>query len=346
MNNSDKLERILQFGHELDRNTEIPEIEKIAGLYPRGFLSIFAAPPGTGKSWFMQYISCRLSRGGNILNGLVPNSKPLKSVILAGETGKDLLIRRLQSTCWAHTPKNIKVYDCIELQREDLNLMLNTQEGRLAFLTICEKEQPDIIFIDTLISFHTADESKQGEMTSIYSFLLKSAMTFNCAIVLNHHTRKRSTKNPAAKMTQDDVIGSSVAVRLSNCVYISEQIHDELSDDEGMPTVIVHNVKNWDKRIPDFSYKFITDEATGKIDFAINWGFTEETQKWSLRERVKNLIASYDEGASITAEIVANELGTSKDNARRYLNEFTDKGLLERFYLMGVLTWNVKAQNA
>lgn len=342
MNNSD-INRILSFGRELDRNADLPDIEKIAGLYPRGFLSLYAAPSGTGKTWFMQYLACRLSRGGNILNGLVPKSKALKSVILAGETGKYLLDKRLQATCWAYDKSKIKVYDCLELQREDIPIMLNTQEGRTTFITICANEQPDVLFIDTLISFHTVDESKQGEMTSIYGFLLKCAKTFDCAIVLNHHTRKRSTKNLSTRLTQDDVIGSNVGVRLSNCVYVAEQIRDEVTEDEGMPTVTIRNVKNWDKRIPDFSYKFITDEATGRLDFAIDWGLTAEIERWSLRERVINLVNSYEAGATLTIEAVSNELETSKDNARRYLNELAERGKLERISVLGNTAWRVKS---
>lgn len=339
--NFDKLARVLSFGHELDRNADLPDIEKIAGLYPRGFLSLYAAPAGTGKTWFMQYLACRLSCGGNILNGLVPKSKPMKSIILAGETGKYLLDKRLQSTCWAYDKKRIKVYDCLELQREDIDIMLNSQEGRMTFITICANEKPDIIFIDTLISFHTADESKQGEMTSIYGFLLKSAKTFDCAIVLNHHTRKRSTKNLTSRMTQDDVIGSNVGVRLSGCVYIAEQIQDEMTEDEGMPKITVRNVKNWEKRIPDFSYKFITDEATGRLDYAIEWGLTHEAANWSLRERINNFISSYEPGASLSVATVANELNTSQENARKYLDELVQKGKLTRQKVLNATMWKV-----
>lgn len=333
--------RVLTFGRELDREAVIPDIEKVAGLYPRGFLSIYAAPAGTGKTWLMQYLACRISCGGNILNGMTTNAKPHHVVILAGETGKYMLDKRLQSTCWAYNKKRIKVYDCIELQREEIPIMLNTQEGRMTFITICANEKPDIIFIDTLISFHTADESKQGEMTSIYSFLLKSAKTFDCAIVLNHHTRKRNTKTPNARMTQDDVIGSNVGIRLASSVFVAEQYHDETQDDEGMPKIIVHNVKNWDKRIPDFSYKFITDEATGRLDFEIDLGITEDGQNWSLRERVRNFISTYEIGASINTGIIATELKTSEENARRYLDELVQRGKLERHKVLNATMWRV-----
>lgn len=335
------LKKVTTFSHELDRDAELPDIEKIAGLYPRGFLSIFAAPAGTGKTWFMQYIACRLSCGGNILAGLVAKSRRLKTVILAGETGRYLLDKRLQATCWAYEKTRIHVYDAIELQREEIPIMLNTTEGRASLIAILDHEKPDVVFIDTLISFHTADESKQGEMTGIYTFLLRTAMEFNCAIVLNHHTRKRSTKNPTARLTQDDIIGSNSAVRLANCAYVAEQIVDEVTDDEGMPSIRVHNVKNWDKRIPDFSYKFITDEATGKLDFAIDWGSTAQTEEWSLRDRVKNLAESYEAGAMITADDVARELVTSKDSARKYLDELAKRGKLERCKLMNATVWRV-----
>lgn len=337
----DTLARISSFGHELDRDAEIPDVENIAGLYPRGFLSLYASQAGTGKTWFMQYIACRLSVGGNILAGLVPKSKKYKSVILAGETGKYLLDRRLKATCWAYDKKRIHIYDAIELQREEIPVMLNTQEGKTTLIAILNHEKPDCLFIDTLISFHTADESKQGEMTDIYTFLLKTAKAFNCAIIVNHHTRKRSTKNPTAKITQDDVIGSNVGVRLANCVYVAEQTIDNVQDDEGMPTIRVHNTKNWDKRIPDFSYKFITDEASGLLDFAINWGTTEETQAWSLRERVSRFINNLETGAFIKPDDIASALVTSKDSARKYLDELVSKKKLERVKLMNSITWKV-----
>ena len=116
---------------------------------------------------------------------------------------------------------------------------------------------------------------------------------------------------------------------------------DETTEDEGMPRITVRNVKNWDKRIPDFSYKFITDEATGRLDFAVEWGLTEEAATWSLRERVNNLVSSYEKGASISASTVATELKTSTENARRYLDELVEKGKLARQKVLNATVWRV-----
>lgn len=340
----DKLRRVSEYGRELDREAELPEVEMIAGLYPRGYLSVMAAQAGTGKTWLMQYLACRLSCGGNILAGLVARSKKQKVVILAGETGKYLLDKRLQATCWAYEKQRIKVYDAIELQRDEIPIMINTPEGKATFIAIVEAENPDIVYFDTLISFHTADESKQSEMTATMSFLLKCAKEFNCAIVLNHHLRKRSPKAQAqkgnAKPTQDDIIGSGVIVRLASCAYVAYQHNDDMTENEGMPTVIVSNVKTWLKRTPDFAYSFINDEPTGRLDFAIDWAFTSANNgEWSLRERVKEYVNSHEAGTIITLPELASSLVASADSVRKYLDNMTQKGILTRKKLVNGTVW-------
>ena len=338
----DALKRVGEFGHELDRYAELPDVEMIGGLYPRGYLSVLAAQAGTGKTWFMQYLSCKLSCGGNILAGLVARSKKMKIVIFAGETGKFLLDKRLQATCWAYDKKRIKIYDALELQREEIPVMLNTDEGKATFLAILEAEKPDLVFFDTLISFHTADESKQSEMTNIITFLLRTASVFNCAIVLNHHIRKRSQKVLAQNFIPglDDIIGSGVIGRLASCAYVVYQAPDPTGEREGMPTVIVSNPKSWLKKTPDFAYQFVDDEVSGLLDFAIDWSYTSANNgEWSIRERVKNLVNDHEAGAMITLEETAISLVASKDSVRKYLDDLTKKGILERRKILTGTVW-------
>lgn len=344
---SDALSRILDIGRNLDRDAYTPAIEYIAGLYPRGSLSIVAAQAGTGKTWFMQYIAYRLSVGGNILAGLVPKSKRYKTLIFAGETGIDLLNLRMKATCWEPNKEYIRVYDAVKMQINDIPIMLNTTEGKETFIALLDAEQPDLVFFDTLISFHTADESKQSEVTGMYTYLLKMAHAFNCAIVLNHHTRKRSQKNPIARQTQDDIIGSNAAVRLAAQAFILSNARDLSNipeEDEGMPTIRVDNVKHWGKRLPSFAYQFITDEATGKLDFSIDWSYSgAENSEWSTRDRVQKLIESLDAGSILTVDTVTSNLVISDDSARKYLNEYEKRQLLAKIKLpTGAVAWKVK----
>jgi len=261
--NTQNVARLTQFGKKLDKDSNIPDIEKIAGMFPRGFYSIVASMAGTGKTWLMQYLACQLSRGGEILDGL-SNESARKVLIFSGETGSELLTLRLKKTAWTLDQDRIKVYSSLEMATAGINCWLNTDEGQATIFSIVAMEQPDIVFFDTLISFHTADESKQGEMTTIYIWLARLARAFKCAVVCNHHTRKRPAQDSKRKFTQEDVIGSSAGVRLAANVFVISS--EEKADGTFINTV--DNVKSWDKKTPTFSYEFINTQQG--IDFKIN----------------------------------------------------------------------------
>lgn len=340
----DRLKLLLASGEDLYRDDVTPDTERIAGLFPRGYISVIASMPGAGKTWLMQYLACQLSVGGKILDGVVAKSPKYKTLILAGETGKKMLDKRLAKTNWEYEPKNIRVYEAIKWAKMNIPYMLNTREGQETIGTIVELERPSILWLDTFISFHTADESKVAEMTAIYQYLLRMANYYDLAIVLNHHTRKKPSSNRGDKpvYTQDDVIGSSAGIRLANAVYIIsvEQF------DAGKSIQTVKNVKAWDKKVPPFSYEFIEDEE-GNLDFKINFDTEGNNIFWSARERLKTYIGSLASGAIITPQDAGMYLHMKVDIVRTYLEEFsagkgiTKKKLLDKITLMGKNAYRV-----
>lgn len=260
---NNKIAQVIKFSTKLDKARKVDDIEKIAGMFPRSFYSIVASMAGTGKTWLMQYIACQLSLGGEILNGL-SNEHARKVLIFSGETGSDLLTLRLQKTAWTVDPERVKVYSALEMATAGINCWINTPDGQDTILSIVAIERPDIIFFDTLISFHTADESKQGEMTALYVWLARLARAFKCAIVCNHHTRKRPAQDSKRKFTQEDVIGSSAGVRLAANVFV---VTSQETNSGGFINT-VDNVKSWDKKTPTFTYELINTPSG--LDFQIN----------------------------------------------------------------------------
>ena len=332
----EEAKKILAFGREINRENNIAEIEKIAGMFPRGHISIVASMAGTGKTWFTEYVACQLSIGGKVLGGLVPRSKKMKSVIMAGETGTELLNYRLAQTPWQYDSTRIRAYNAVEMVMNNVPCMINTPEGQRTITTIFAVEKPDIVFFDTLISFHSADESKQAEMTNIYMFLLKLASVFNCAVVVNHHTRKRPANFVGKRYTQDDIIGSSVGARLCASAYI---IMAEENGD-GTSKMTVYNPKSWLKKTPEFEYKFVTTEE-GLTDFTISFQITNKNLLWSIRERLANLIKSLEAGAVLKTADVAKELDASTENLRYYMEEATKRGILRKSKLAGETVYTV-----
>lgn len=342
----DRLNMLLSSGEEMFRDDVTPDIERIAGLFPRGYISVVASMAGAGKTWLMQYLACKLSIGGNILDGVVARSPKYKSLILAGETGKKLLDKRLAKTNWEYEPRNIKVYEAQKLTKLGIKYMLNTPEGQENIAAIVNTERPTVLWVDTFLSFHTVDESKMAEMNALFQFLLRMAGFYNLAIVLNHHTRKKpnSTTGEKHRYTQDDVIGSSTVARLSNAVFIISV--EDLGGGRTVQTVT--NVKNWDKKVPPFTYEFIeTDE--GYTDFKIGFDTEGNNIVWSTKTRLRDYIASMAEGTILTIPEICAFLHIHQDTARLYLEEYAKKKeghptrntLLEKITFMGKVAYRV-----
>ena len=330
----EKLARVRSHGVSIDRERETRKIERIAGMFPRGFLSIVASQAGTGKTWLMQYIASQLSVGGTILKGMA-RCKPYKSVIMSGETGSELLDIRQKATCWKYNKDNMRVYSAVNLALDNIDVMLNTEAGRETAIAIVHQEQPDVVFYDTLISWHTLDESKQGEMTAIFMFLLRMAKSFNCAVVVNHHTRKRPANMAGKKYTQEDVIGSSAGVRLANAVYLITS--EELL--YGKSKMTVQNVKAWDKKIPNFSYEFIDDPETGLIDFKLSFDTdgTGANLSWAVEDKLLRYIDELETGAMFSANDISGNIGANVDYVRSVLDRIMKRtGKISTRKILGV----------
>ena len=338
----DRLNLLLQAREELYRDDVTPDIEKVAGLFPKGYVSIVASMAGAGKTWLMEYLSCQLSIGGKILDGIVAKSKPQKTLIFAGETGKKLLDKRLAKTNWSYQPENIIIYEAMKWAKLGVPYMMNTPAGQETIAAVAETERPAIIWFDTFLSFHTVDESDMANMNALFQFLLRMASFYDLAIVLNHHTRKKPSRAKGEKheYTQDDVIGSSTTARLANSIYIISV--EDL--DAGRSKQTVKNVKAWDKKIPPFTYEFIeTDD--GYTDFKIGFDTEGNNVMWSLRERLKEYISSMARGAIIQVADVSAYLKMNTDTVRMYLEDYTRgtgaKKLLDKATFMGKSAYRV-----
>ena len=102
-----------------DTSTQVTHTEFIGGLFPRGYVSVIVAPPGTGKSLAVQKIFTDLSNGGKFLVGskgdetscFKDNEPQRKCIILCGELGEQGL-RERASTFYLHPKQqNVVVLD-------------------------------------------------------------------------------------------------------------------------------------------------------------------------------------------------------------------------------------------
>lgn len=289
----------------------------IGGLFPRGYVSIVASKSGVGKTWLALRLTCDFSTGGSILDGLVTNAAPQRVLFFAGETGQELLNERYSMTDWQAEEDNIAIYSQFDFIAAGRPINLADTISRQTVQTIVEEEIPDVIFIDTLLSFHSADENASKDVAMIMNFLQFLAKKYACAVVVMHHMRKASSGKQT--LTQDEVIGSSALNRLAGVIFMIDRKDDNFQEN------IVVNVKNWNETVPPFSYRIIN--SGGRVSLPIN--LMVEPNR-AIRYRLQTFIQAMDYERKYTAADISSALHLNNSMLRYYLDEFVNTGVLFR----------------
>ena len=317
-------DNIVSLVNKLDPNTQLEAQEFIGNMFPRKFVSAIVAPSGTGKTMFMQKTVSDLSLGGSILDGFSDEEPPRKSLIFAGEAGYELLIRRGASTKWPINPDNVLIVDQYKFESNDISVMLDTPDGWDNIKRTVDIYKPDIVFFDTFSSFHDKDENKASDMKPIIKKLADLARDYNLALVLVHHSRKRTAKERTLSLNQDDVIGSSIFNRLVSLIIGIEP----MKEDE--KTLLVRPLKTWFSTFMPFTYKLsegfyggtvmqidLAPEGVNNSKIAV-WNYLQDTFKPGEWFSLNNIVIS-----EITPAV-------SIWQVKRILSDFVKNGKLKK----------------
>ena len=241
-----------------DTSTPIPKTELIGGLFPRGYVSLLVAPPGTGKSLAIQKIFTDLSNGGNFLQHytkedceqeyrcFAKNEPARKCIILAGELGERGLRERAQEFKFEHKPENVEVFDQVKYDEAGFSFTIDSKEGQ-ACLEHIAMSKPDILFIDSFSAFFDGKENDNSEVRNAFRFLCTLARRYDIALVVSHHSRKRLSSEQDKPLTLDDVIGGNAITRFVHTVIALEY-------DKKREIRCFTCLKSWSKKFKPFGY--------------------------------------------------------------------------------------------
>ncbi|MBQ8692524.1 MAG: AAA family ATPase [Synergistaceae bacterium] len=327
---------INDFYIEFGERKNVKQIEMIGGLFPRGKISALIAPPGTGKTWFILYLSMYFSRGGGLEEPLLsrfPINRPYKSMILSGEGGYDELIGRSDNTGWRYDRQYLGVVDLNELIENDVLLSLTQEQGRRNLERLIDKRQPDIIFLDSLMAFSDYDENKSREMGELMKYLMQTARINDIAIVPVHHTRKRKLNERKTAQDMDEMIGSNMMQRYTRRIIglqpKGQMIVEEVTGEE---PVIVRDLKNnLTKKFKPFTFCITTDEDTNKLDmefeFEPDLTFKAPDKKSEILHYIQE---NYAEGDDRFTRAELEQVFTAKSTLQKALKELVEAGKLGR----------------
>lgn len=187
----------------------------IENLFARDFISIFFGEPGCGKTWLLLYISLIVSMGGKLWNNLTVDKA--KVMLFEGDTPISMIKERLNKLKMPLDDDYFKYISRYEADEANIDLNLSKEQGRANLELFIKDFMPDIVFIDTLISFIN-DESNAENIKVVVDNLRLLAKRYHCHIVIIHHSRKRDKGELRSSLDQSDVIGSSVITRLASIV--------------------------------------------------------------------------------------------------------------------------------
>ena len=240
---------------KFDTSTPIPKTELIGGLFPRGYVSLMVAPPGTGKSLAIQKTFTDLSNGGEFLGGFAHDEPARKCIILAGELGERGLRERAQEFDFKHNPENVEVFDQAKYDEAGFSFIIDSPEGR-ACLEHIAMSKPDILFIDSFSAFFDGKENDNSEVRNAFRFLCTLARRYDIALVISHHSRKRLSSEQDKPLTLDDVIGGNAITR-----FVHTVIALEYEKKLGLKRFTC--LKSWSKKFKPFGY-YIRYNLSGK----------------------------------------------------------------------------------
>lgn len=176
------------FGALDDTPPPAPETFWQDGVLFRGARMLVAGPPKIGKSTLVIQLAIAAATGGNLLGQSF--TRPLRVLWVQAEIHKAFLHQRLHRlTADLVGEERAALRErFIMTGRCDLDLLDGPSYDLLS--QAIGDQDPDLLIIDPIINFSSADENDNAEMRKLLRLVDALGARHDCAIILVHHTRK------------------------------------------------------------------------------------------------------------------------------------------------------------
>lgn len=183
---------------------DLPEVEWFwENWIPKGYLSIFAATPGAGKSYVALDLCYRCINSLPAPDGQAFNASD-KPVVIYVDGEKFLPILYARVNAWQMDMTRFFPFEAPD--RSILDLSQSSFQDEL--IDMVEDLRPDLIVIDSLSRVNSRGENNIEDLRDVLDFMAQLPAHFKCATLLIHHLRKRSSAQVSLPITIHDIRGS------------------------------------------------------------------------------------------------------------------------------------------
>ena len=178
--------------------SEPPPVEWLAeGFVPARPIVAVASGPGEGKTWFGLCLGLSIAAGKPLFGNYA--TKQTSVLYLDAENPYADMHRRVTALMVGlGLPTNSLPF----VYRGDVRINLRSPDDVARLVELINEERPGVVFIDSLIDFHSADENSAKDMNKVMLALRRIAQDCGVSFVLLHHFRKSSKQAPNDSVTR------------------------------------------------------------------------------------------------------------------------------------------------
>jgi RecA-family ATPase len=223
--------------------SSIPHRRWLYGMYLiRGEVTVMPAPGGTGKTASVVGMAVEIATAGGRLGEKVFGQN-LTTIYFSGEESSNELRRRFWAFCLLHNipepeitrllkagTDDKRVQAMVFLQADDRGRTVLNAAGFLSLEAALQQLRPDLIVIDPLIAFcGDGSVNDNSAMAQVMKKLKALAISYDCAVLLVHHTRKGGQSGDA-----EAALGAVSIVNLARCAVMPVPMTEEDAKNVGI----------------------------------------------------------------------------------------------------------------
>ncbi len=172
--------------------SEPPPVEWLAeGFVPARPIVAFASGPGEGKTWLGLCLGLSIAAGKPLFDKYA--TKQTAVLYLDAENPYTDMHRRVTAL---RAGLNLPTNSLPFVYRSDVRIDLRRPDNIGRLVELIGEERPGVVFIDSLIDFHSADENSAKDVNKVMLALRRIARECGVSFVVLHHFRKSSKQAP------------------------------------------------------------------------------------------------------------------------------------------------------
>lgn len=142
------------------------------------------------------------------------------------------------------------IHGRIRLLKDPWKFRLDDPGAKTTLLKLLKEKRPRLLWIDPLRDFHSLDEVDAGEMNRLLRPLQRWAKENDSAVLIVHHTRKRSGGDEDRNLKADDARGTSALFGMADGLIVltpkgKNRVHFDVTLKRGQPWEKTINLNIW-----------------------------------------------------------------------------------------------------